>query len=303
MNDILTPCILQTIVICSTIVILGVLGVTAYRIGKGQQRSWGSYIFSASIILTLAVATFSLCFCSDRNVLDFISLASAIISIILAVVTIVYSYFINSRSAGQIDQLNKAAEDVSKATLSYEKSAESLQENIHKIIQVVNNVDKKTDKIITNLANHQNISPSNNSFSEVESSSATDGNAGEPFDVNTYVDNYIKISSPLGIMAIYACIKAYDSDRKNFNLKDLFDDKVISYCGGFLIATTSAGFVQININFDIASVSVMGYANIVKLYITKWLDEFKIDSIQGLPELKNKIDTFFEKKDDIEETK
>ena len=47
----------------------------------------------------------------------------------------------------------------------------------------------------------------------------------------------------------------------------------------------------------------MGYANIVKLYITKWLDEFKIDSIQGFHELKNKIDTFFEKKDDIEETK
>ena len=69
-------------------------------------------------------------FYGNRNVLDFISLASAIISIILAVVTIVYSYFINSRSSSQIEQLNRAALDVSRATSSYDESAKSLEKNI-----------------------------------------------------------------------------------------------------------------------------------------------------------------------------
>ena len=146
MNEILTPCILQTIIICCTIIILGIIGVVAYGIKKRGQRDWASYVFAASVFLTIGITIFSLCYCGDRNVLDFISLASAIISIILAVVTIVYSYFINSRSSGQIDQLNKAAQDVSKATLSYAESAESLQENINKILHEIKKVKQTLDE-------------------------------------------------------------------------------------------------------------------------------------------------------------
>ena len=40
MNTILTPCILQTIIICCTIIIITIIAVSAYRIKKGQQRSW-----------------------------------------------------------------------------------------------------------------------------------------------------------------------------------------------------------------------------------------------------------------------
>ena len=130
------------------VVILGIVGIAAYRIHKGQPRSWGSYIFSSSIFLTIAIAIFSWCYCDNRNVLDFISLASAIISIILAVVTIVYSYFINSRSSGQIDQLNRAAQDVSLATLAYEESAKSLEKNIQIITNAINRVEEKTDIIL-----------------------------------------------------------------------------------------------------------------------------------------------------------
>lgn len=42
------------------------------------------------------------------NALDFVSLASALISIILAVITIIYSFYSNSQSASQVETLNKA---------------------------------------------------------------------------------------------------------------------------------------------------------------------------------------------------
>ena len=49
MNTILTPCILQTIIICCTIIIITIIAVSAYRIKKGQQRSWGAYIYLSLI--------------------------------------------------------------------------------------------------------------------------------------------------------------------------------------------------------------------------------------------------------------
>ena len=37
MNEILTPCILQNIIICSTIIILSVVAVSAFRIHKVEE--------------------------------------------------------------------------------------------------------------------------------------------------------------------------------------------------------------------------------------------------------------------------
>ncbi len=296
MNEILTPRILQTIIICCTIIIAGIIAVSAYRINKQQQRSWASYIFSASILLVLVIVIFSYCFCKDRDVLDFISLASALISIILAIVTIIYSYFTNSRSTGQIDRLNKAAEDVSKATLSYTESAESLQENIRKIIETVNNVEIKTDNIIGHLAKQQG-NPNDNKFPN------KDQKQKDNFDVNTYVDNYVKISSPLGIMAMYACIKAYETDNKEFLLNAFFDDgNLAAYCGGFLIATTSAGFIQVLIDFNTSSIKVLGCTEIIKHYVYGWVSKFNISQVAGLKELKEKIDLYFSESNKAEDT-
>lgn len=189
MNEILTPSILQTIIICCTIIIAGIIAVSAYRINKQQQRSWASYIFSASILLVLAIVIFSYCFCKDRDVLDFISLASALISIILAIVTIIYSYFTNSRSAGQIDRLNKAAEDVSKATISYGNSAESLKKNIEKILYRIDTVEQKIDensKLITSGTTNASIN-----------------SIGAPH-VDKIVEGYVRSGSYFGNLALLA---------------------------------------------------------------------------------------------------
>lgn len=304
MNDILTPCILQTVIICCTIIILGLIGVSAYRVYVNDKRTWGSYIFSASVLLILAIAIFSFCFCGNRNVLDFISLASALISIILAVVTIIYSYFINSRSSGQIDQLNKAAQAVSKATLSYTESAESLQENIRKIIETVNNVEIKTDNIIGQLAKQQG-NPAENKISDIlkEDSSARSKSKQPDTSINEYVDNYVKISSPLGIMAMYACIKADELNKREFPLNTFLDDgNLVAYWGGFLVATTSAGLIQVFIDFNTSSIKVLGCTEIIKHYVYGWISKSNLNQVVGLKELKEKIDLYFSESNKSEDT-
>lgn len=274
MKDILTPCILQTVVICCTIIILAVISVSAYRIKKEQERKWGSYIFTASVLLIIAIAIFSLCFYENRNVLDFISLASALISIILAVITIIYSYFINSRSSGQIDKLNKAAEDVSKATQLYELSAESLQDNIMKIISAVNRVEEKTTLILENSKASNNTA--NTDFSN--------------FDLNKYVFGFVNTASPLGLMAVYACVKSKDKN-KEFPL-NLLGDENQAYCAGFLIATNSTGLLTVFIDFYQRKANVTACLPVFSDAINEWIE--KQTNANGMVSLKEKIDAYFD---------
>lgn len=241
MNEILTPRILQTIIICCTIIIVGIIAVSAYRINREQQRSWASYIFSASILLVLAIVIFSYCFCKDKDVLDFISLASALISIILAIVTIIYSYFTNSRSAGQIDRLNKAAEDVSKATISYGNSAESLKKNIEKILYRIDTVEQKIDensKLITSGTTNASI------------------NSIGAKHVDKIVEGYVRSGSYYGNLALLAsCYAARDNKGilSLSNLNSIFDpqDKaLLHYMWGYIISSSAVGVLQARIDGD-----------------------------------------------------
>ena len=241
MNEILTPCILQSIIICSTIIIVSLIAVSAYRVYQNNTRTWGSYIFSASILLVLAIVVFSYCFCKDRDVLDFISLASALISIILAIVTIIYSYFTNSRSTGQIDRLNKAAEDVSKATISYENSAESLKKNIEKILYRIDAVEQKIDensKLITSGATNASIN-----------------SIGTPH-ADKIVEGYVRSGSYFGNLALLASCYAFRYNNGILslsNLNSVFDpqDKaLLHYIWGYIISSSAVGVLQARIDGD-----------------------------------------------------
>lgn len=278
-EKLLTPDILQTIIICCTIIIIATIGVSAYRVYQKQSRSWGSYIYYASLLTLLAIVVFSYEFYGNRNVLDFVSLSSALISIILAVITIIYSFYSNSQSAGQVDTLNKAAESVKNATLSYSASAESLQENINKIISAVNRVEEKTDRLIGMTLNSVSVTGGGTNNHLVK------------FDLEAYIKGYVDLVSPVGLVAMYACIKSKDAN-KDWNL-DLFKSENNQfYCSGFLISTTSAGFIALTIDFNNGNVSVSDYIDKVKEYVFSKVGTFIFtDELQNV---KNNIECYFE---------
>lgn len=277
MKELLTQNILQTIIICSTIVILGLILVSVYRIKMQQQKNWASYIFTASILVLLSITIFALCFYGNRNLLDFISLASALISIILAVITIIYSYFTNSHSSGQIDKLNKAAEDVSKASLSYTLSAESLQDNIQKIINAVSRVEEKTDKLLNNRPDNQSVSYNLKT---------------SDFELPKYIESYINNSSPLGIIAIYACIKSKETEKK-WSLNFFESEYNQAYCAAYIISSTSAGLIKSTIDFNTGIVECHDYLELTKTSIDNWMRTTHILHVEHFKNLKDNIDKCF----------
>ena len=225
MNQLLTPCIVQTIIICCTIIIIALVILSGYRIHKQQAFSSEGYIFISGILTVLAIAIFSYAFYSNRTVLDFISLASALISIILAIVTIIYSFYTNGRSIGQAEKLQEAAEEVQKATKAYSESAGSLQLNIQKILNKIDHVEANTNAIYNNI---YNVSDEKGTHS------------------GSKTERFVGQSSKLGTMALYAGILAKDNNKR-FPLSIFGQNQNESYCSGYLIASSCINLMEVQL--------------------------------------------------------
>lgn len=314
MNEILTPCILQSIIICSTIIILCVVAVSAFRIHKVENRKkelkmedtensscLGSYIFLSSIVVLIAVVIFSYAFFSDKKVLDFMSLASALVSIILAVITIIYSFVINSQTAGQIDKLTKtskslqtasnkavesanvmksAAQQVVEASKSYEISAESLEKNIERIIQSIIREEfgrllgAPTDyETVGDLQSVNNESNSRlNNFKEEVITKFNDGN------------------SNAGAIILYLCSKVQETGV-SCDLMSIFPEDTIMYYWGYIIALNAIGFTAIDVDFSTKTIKTANVIKDIKAGALKRIEaEVNNDFIT---ENKQKIDEYF----------
>jgi len=278
-------CVMETIIIisiiCLTLIALAGCVLSYFRIKSKQSASTVSYIFWGSVVLSVSIAIYSHYYHDSEDILDFFSLASAIISIILAIITIVYSFYTNSRSNGQIEILNRAAQDVQRASQSYAESADSLEANIVKIIRAINRVEAKTDRILIH-----SLSEGSQATNDIDPNDIhTD------FDIRKYIQTFIAISSPLGILAMYACVLSFDRTMP-FHLSLLSSDAANTmYCAGFLIATTGTGIINSTIDFSTGTITVTNYVHEVKADIEEWI---KLHPLQGpLHDIKEKIDAFF----------
>lgn len=296
MNEILAPCILQTIIICSTIIILSVVAVSAFKIYKVEEcqkyssatrkrgnSCWGMYIFLSSIVVLIAVLIFSYAFYTEKKVLDFISLASALVSIILAIITIIYSFVVNGQTAGQIDELTttaKSLHDVAKkvdeATASYKGTASSLEDNLSLILVRLDRKIEDTKKILGDLTNNSEIQP----------------NFGKEIS-HKMVENFVQTSSIVGVSAMYACVKSEEYNTP-FTLDCIIEDsRYADYSNGYLIAARSAGLLDLSINAQGRIVTVKKCHSALKSHIDNY--------IKGQVRIKcyiEKIDEYFDENKD-----
>lgn len=297
MNQLLTPCVIQAFFICITVIISLYILRSFYKIycsrpqahiGNGENSRNNQslpYLFWSSVILLIGIAIFSYGFHQNRTVLDFISLASALISIILAIITIIYSFYTNGRSVGQAEKLQEAAEEVQKATKAYSESAGSLQLNIQKILNKIDHVEANTNAIYKNIYNNSKIFVS-----------------GEKNDHPiSQTELLVGRSSALGTMALYAAILSKENN-KNFPLSIFGEPQNASYCSGFLIAVSCIDLIEIQLIIDNNSIliSVDKYDSKLKDYVVKKIDYYindervkKIENKEFYIKTKEKIDQYF----------
>ena len=172
MNEILTPCILQTIIICisSLLALYCIASLIKSLAGKKNncetchEKKYLSYKLIVGFLVFLLVILLTHKFYADDNVFNFMSFASAIISIILAVLTIIYSYYTNGTTSSSVEKLGNASKKiegtlitVNEASQSYKESAESLKDNITLILQKLDQQIKDTNKVIADLASSNEL--------------------------------------------------------------------------------------------------------------------------------------------------
>lgn len=308
MNEILTPCILHNIIICSTIIILSVVAVSAFRIHKVEEcqknnsetekkssSCLGMYIFLSSIVVLIAVLIFSYAFYTEKKVLDFISLASALVSIILAVITIIYSFVVNSQTAGQIDKLTKtskslqtastkavesaevmknAAQQVVEASKLYDETAKSLDSNIQKILEKVLGIDRKLDT-------SDNYEDKGNP------------NSNPKYTDNDYSD-FCKRISFVGCMLLYACYKIEET-KIELKIGNVFTNDDAMYHLGFAVALKAIGLIYVSIDIDNQTISDATMPSNLKTHIDERIKDEINDDNEYFIEHKKKIDDYFTK--------
>ena len=280
MNQLLTPCIVQTIIICCTIIIIALVVLSGYRIKKQLKQSWQGYVFIASILTILAIIIFSYVFYGNRKVLDFISLASALISIILAIITIIYSFIINNKSTEQIqslfttsNKLQEAATNVERASTQYEVTAESLHNNIDRILKKLDGIEAKVGL-----------------DSDYENNIR---NAAQVQLAENIIADFVRQSPPAGILIFYACYMQIEK-KKELDIKSVFDEDKAMYYAGFIIASNSVGLSQIAIDFDTMTIkNVAGLSAQMNDLITNRITTEIGNNNAFVIETKAKIDKYF----------
>lgn len=296
LNYILTPCVLQTIIICVSL-LLALLCITSLiknlhgakdNCENCHRKKHLSYKFIVGILIFLLVILFTHKFYADDNVFNFMSFASAIISIILAVLTIIYTYFTQGTTSSAAEKIEKASTEMSgavdsvrTATQAYDHTAESLQENIKEILRCIKGISHKVGVD----ADYENVG-------ELKNVDTDTGSEVDKFKEEV-ISEFNNGNSNAGAIILYLCSKVKETEKKCV-LSDLFIDDTIMYFFGYIIALNVVGFTAIDI--DIATKTIKS-ADMVEELARGAKHRLDIESKNKfIKEHKQKIDDYFSAK-------
>lgn len=306
MNEILTPCILQTIIICiSSLLALYCVASLIKSLARKKnncetcplenknncetclEKKHLSYKLIVGFLVFLLVILFTHKFYADDNIFNFMSFASAIISIILAVLTIIYTYYTQGTTTSSAEKIEKvsleitrAVQSVQVATQAYEGSAQSLQENIKSITASINHVEEQTNRIlIEQMENNQKKSSTGQALNMSSR------------DISKFVDS----ASHLGTIALYAASLANERNQA-FNLKVIEDSDQVWYAAGFIISTSCFNLLEADFNYqnDSLYMSVSEFNIKLKHEVTSKIEKKIKDKEDFYITNKKAIDSYFE---------
>ncbi len=297
-NDI-APSVTLIGIICATIIVLALIVLSGYRCARQaaakdsktldaiiKANRW-YYLFIGSLIITIGIFAFSKSYHSNTQVINFLSLASSIVSIILAVVTIIYSFVTNSQTYGNVNELNSAAdglnaqaEEMGRISDSIKSATQALDDKIAQMGSSIKQVDSKAEAIMQSLS-HRN------------ESQASEMPSGNTINVNEFVSRYLNILSPMGHVALYACVLSKDHNKYfSFDVLGKEDNSSI-YSWGIIVASDAAGIIDTTRLNDRAEIICNAYIGTIKKRLMKWIENEKKDNESVLLPVINQVEEFF----------
>jgi hypothetical protein len=192
------------------------------------------YIISILIVIIICLLTKD--FKDNQSIASTINFAVGMVSVVLAVVAIVYSFIANGTLQGSVSEINSASSSIKGETASLHLSLKSVLDVVGHIPDHLTSIENKLISLSSKQAEHLEAKPLPNEASIVTFA-------------RDVVDRYMTSSSWNGIKLLYLCYLAAKEDIGDFNLREWKDPLAsFDYVYGYLIASASAQFIVLTDN-------------------------------------------------------
>lgn len=190
-----------------------------------------SYIIS--ILLVIIILLLAVKWSENDDLIKYISFASTIASLLLAVLAIVYAYLSNSTFSKNITLINEVSSDLKSNTDNLSRISEAIEKDIRKLPGALEGVDKKVGelpKLIVELSKKDDKK-------KVEVNNASD----TELKIGT-VDDFLDASSYNGLLALYG-ISTAATNKIPISIDNFCEHLNIEpeYANGYVIASSSIG--------------------------------------------------------------
>jgi len=199
---------------------------------KKELKIHGFYIISILIAIIICLAAFQMG--DNEKMIEYISFAATISSILLAVIAIIYSFYSNSAMSQSLGSLDSISREVIKNTLQMTEATENLKSKIEEIPTFLKPIEDKAD-----LTNSRLEQLSKNT------------SVSTPINIDKQVKmNYLSNSSFLGLKALYTAVLSYQKSKpfKFSDISNLSINNTEMYLYAYYISTAAFGLIRHTVN-------------------------------------------------------
>jgi uncharacterized protein YoxC len=201
-----------------------------------------------SVLLGIIIALVSVNWGDKADLVQHITFASTLTSLFLALIAIIYAFFVNFSFSDSLGSIRKVSEEMSKTTNALTDASQELRSQIESIPALVSDV---RSSITENTSVVKELSQK---MGSPKTETETPSILVEAEDIKVFLS---KISRA-GLIALFACAKSH-STEKPFDMKDIFarPESYTEYTYGFLSAVDGTDILDIDI-VDGSKITVYG---------------------------------------------
>ncbi len=198
------------------------------------------YIVSILVLAIIALVTIE--WSAVPRLVDYITFALTVTSLVLALLAIAYSMYSNTSFSQNVATLDGASRLLSGTAERVSEASDELTRKVETLPSMIERVGERVDETQTLIKGL-----STEAGSRPVGSVSDEGTKTEP------LSSFLEAASSNGLQTLYACHVAYQR-KVAFDLKELCEKLeygTYSYSWGFLVACTSAGVLGANISHGI----------------------------------------------------
>ena len=193
-----------------------------------------SYIISILVLIIIILMTVK--WSDNYELIQYISFASTITSLLLAVLAIVYAYLSNSTFSKNINIINDVSNELRANSKRLSNISATINRDIKLLPKSIEGMGRKVEELPAKLISQ--LSPNIDVMKEGSDSSSRDDQ-----EALSFADVYLETSSFAGLLGLYALSLAFD-EQKPFDLERMSEEIEVldeDYVYGYLTASRAAG--------------------------------------------------------------